>query len=445
MRSARVSSVARVAVSAAPRLSSRARDCTWPVNSSCCKNQILPVLGSRRLDTFTSSVVEDFIMSMKEQGVGLTTQQNAFDTLKKILIDAKRKSALSEDPFEGVVPPEYVPEQVVIPTLEEIHALKAAADDDLRLIIDLMSGCGLRNGEAFAANVERMVANDAYRITEQIDGITHERSRLKPRKPGEFREVPMPATGRDSLLTYQKEHGASAEGYLLSTQRSAQRGHSTLAYRWGRLKDRASIDRKLKPYSLRHYFASNCLSKGIPITDVAEWMGHSDIRITFRIYRHLMPAGGETEVRRGHLRAEHLVDEDTGCGVGGGGDEGESCRGNSRGSPVPEDSADSHAGFLVGYLGSKVQTVPVSVAPVFHLTAPKEVAWRYSVPVFWLLRRNPPEETGSRVHCASAPVPPEFQMTELFAAAARLNRPARALRIVQVPDEVWVRTQSWSS
>ncbi|MFD9007570.1 tyrosine-type recombinase/integrase, partial [Streptomyces sp. NPDC059552] len=42
-------------------------------------------------------------------------------------------------------------------------------------------------------------------------------------------------------------------------------------------------------YSLRHFFASNCLTNGIPITDVAEWMGHKSLDITFKIYRHLMP------------------------------------------------------------------------------------------------------------------------------------------------------------
>jgi hypothetical protein len=52
---------------------------------------------------------------MEEQNVGLATQQNAFDTLRKILIDARRKGGISEDPFEGVVPPEYIPQQVLIP------------------------------------------------------------------------------------------------------------------------------------------------------------------------------------------------------------------------------------------------------------------------------------------------------------------------------------------
>ncbi|WP_259297119.1 tyrosine-type recombinase/integrase [Streptomyces griseoaurantiacus] len=37
--------------------------------------------------------------------------------------------------------------------------------------------------------------------------------------------------------------------------------------------------------SLRHFFASNCLRNGIPITDLAEWMGHRSLDVTFKIYR----------------------------------------------------------------------------------------------------------------------------------------------------------------
>lgn len=39
----------------------------------------------------------------------------------------------------------------------------------------------------------------------------------------------------------------------------------------------------------RHYFASNALGSGIPVTDVGEWMGHKSIEETYRTYRHLMP------------------------------------------------------------------------------------------------------------------------------------------------------------
>jgi hypothetical protein len=34
-------------------------------------------------------------------------------------------------------------------------------------------------------------------------------------------------------------------------------------------------------YGFRHYFASNALGSGIPITGVAEWMGHKSIEETY--------------------------------------------------------------------------------------------------------------------------------------------------------------------
>jgi site-specific recombinase XerD len=249
--------------------------------------QILPALESRRINSFSPTVVDDFIMSMEERKVGLPTQQNTFDTLKKLLRDAHRRGGISDDLFQGVVPPEYIPNRVTIPTLEEIHALKEVGSKALVVIIDLMSGCGHRNGEAFAANLEGMVADDVYRITEQIEGKTCQRAPLKHRKPGEFREVPMPATVRESLLRYAHEAGADENGFLLRTQRSPYWSYKTLEYQWSAARKRAGITRKLNPYTLRHFFASNCLSKGILITDVAEWMGHSNINLTYRIYRQI--------------------------------------------------------------------------------------------------------------------------------------------------------------
>ncbi|WP_329303892.1 hypothetical protein OG410_41430 [Streptomyces sp. NBC_00659] len=93
----------------------------------------------------------------------------------------------ADDSFQGVIPPEYIPNRITIPTLEEIHALKEVRSKALVVIIDLMSGCGHRNGEAFAANLEGMVADDVYRITEQIEGKTRQRSPLKHRRASDFR------------------------------------------------------------------------------------------------------------------------------------------------------------------------------------------------------------------------------------------------------------------
>lgn len=51
---------------------------------------LLPLLGSRRMNTFDHKVVEGFLQTMERNGVGLAAQANAFDKLKAILLDTNR-------------------------------------------------------------------------------------------------------------------------------------------------------------------------------------------------------------------------------------------------------------------------------------------------------------------------------------------------------------------
>lgn len=48
----------------------------------------------------------------------------------------------------------------------------------------MMVGCGLRNGEARAVNVNNIVANDVDRVTEQVHSGTHRLAKLKHREEG---------------------------------------------------------------------------------------------------------------------------------------------------------------------------------------------------------------------------------------------------------------------
>ena len=45
-------------------------------------------------------------------------------------------------------------------------------------------------------------------------------------------------------------------------------------------------------HDLRHTFASLHLSNGTPIAYVSEWMGHSSIELTVKLYGHLQPKQG---------------------------------------------------------------------------------------------------------------------------------------------------------
>ncbi|MEU1409178.1 site-specific integrase [Streptomyces sp. NPDC005728] len=178
---------------------------------------LCPALASRRMNSFDDKVVGGFIRTMERAGAGLVNQANAFDKLRAILLVAHRLGIYSGNPAAGVKPPQYDPARAVIPSLEQLRAIRTAGDDAFMLI-------------------------DGYLLRQQTG----------PRKP-------YPHWGMDN--------------------------------QWRRIRASGEVDipEGMVLYGNRHFYASNCLSNGIPITDVAEWMGHKSADVTFKIYRHLVP------------------------------------------------------------------------------------------------------------------------------------------------------------
>ncbi|MFD8816194.1 tyrosine-type recombinase/integrase [Streptomyces sp. NPDC059627] len=267
---------------------------------SLLQHHLFPLLGSRRMNSFDHKVVEGFIQEMERNGTGLATQSNAFDKLRAILLDAHRLGLFSESPLSGVKAPQYDPTRAAIPSPEQLRGIRSAGDETFTLFVDLMSGCGLRNGEAAAVNLDNIVADDVYRIREQVNQTTAEYGPLKHRRPNDYRDVPLPARVKQTIERYATKHG-TVDGYLLRHPKDPTRAfpYYGLSNQWRRIKERKQDDvpQGMVLYGLRHFFASNCLTHGIPITDVAEWMGHKNIDVTFKIYRHLMPGSISTAAR----------------------------------------------------------------------------------------------------------------------------------------------------
>ncbi|WP_199828720.1 tyrosine-type recombinase/integrase [Streptomyces sp. XY413] len=227
---------------------------------SLLQHHIFPALATRRMSAFDHKVVDGFIRTMEPSGVGLAAQSNAYDKLKSILLDAHRLGLFDDNPLLGVRLPQYDPKRAVIPSPAQLQALRGVGDDVFRLVVELMSGCGLRNGEAAAVNVNNIVADDVYRVTEQVNQTTKKYDRLKHRKLGEYRDVPLPQRTKKAIEWYAEKHG-TIDGYLLRHPQYSGRPFQPylLQNQWQRLKRRGelAIPEGMVIYSLRHFFASN--------------------------------------------------------------------------------------------------------------------------------------------------------------------------------------------
>ncbi|BAJ26420.1 MULTISPECIES: site-specific integrase [Kitasatospora] len=201
------------------------------------RNHLLPVFGSRRMGTFDHKVVEAFIETMERNNVGLAAQKQAFVRLRTILLDAHRLGLYEGSPLDGVQPPQYDPKRAVIPSLAQLAVVRTAGDDAFNLVAELMSGCGLRNGEALAVNIDNIVADDVYRVTEQVNHATKTYARLKHRKVDEYRDVPLPARTKRAIEQYAHTHGA-VDGYLLRNPKDINQAmpHYIISNQWRKIR-----------------------------------------------------------------------------------------------------------------------------------------------------------------------------------------------------------------
>lgn len=121
------------------------------------------------MHTLDSFVVERFITAVERGDVGPATQAQVFRRVKGILKGPHRRGIIGLDPLLDVSPPEYRPGLTVIPTKEQVRHLRAARDRDaFRLVVDLMAGTVLRNGEALAVKVN----NDRAAMEERVGQFT---------------------------------------------------------------------------------------------------------------------------------------------------------------------------------------------------------------------------------------------------------------------------------
>lgn len=136
----------------------------------------------------------------------------------------------------------------------------------------------------FVAAAFRLLILTGCRLREiqtlQWDHITDVGLDLPDTKTG-ARRIPLPAAARAVLSALPRTWGNPyvIEGKLPSTY------VTDLQKPWRRIRDRAGL-RNVRIHDLRHTYASNAVSSGMPIQMVGRLLGHSQIQTTMR-YAHL--------------------------------------------------------------------------------------------------------------------------------------------------------------
>ncbi|MFI6660944.1 tyrosine-type recombinase/integrase [Streptomyces sp. NPDC050523] len=276
---------------------------------------ILPYLGSRPLGSLRPIHIREWLRELQDAGIALTYQRVIFATLSAMLTAAVDDQAIPSNPCRSssVRVPKADPRRVVPWERERVFAVRAALPAQYRALVDLASGCGLRQGEVLGLAVEDIdFAANVVHVIRQVKRIRNRPLFASP-KSGKPRTVPLPASVARRLREHIVQHPSTAvtlpwrvldgkpvTATLLFHHGAAEPVNRNTFNRWTWRPALAAVGvpygRENGTHALRHFYASVLLDAGESVKALSEYLGHHDPGFTLRTYTHLMQSS-ETRTR----------------------------------------------------------------------------------------------------------------------------------------------------
>jgi len=251
------------------------------------ENHLTAAIGSIQLGAINKERLDRLVATLEAKELKPRTVRNVLNVLRRALRDAYEWDLLPALPrFPKIKPPQTSFDYLTLP---EVGLLLAGARDAHdRALLHLAACTGLRAGEILALKWGDIDE------TASVVRVSRSRTRAatKSTKSGRARSIPLTA---DLLRDLRAHGGEDREREGLVFHRGGQpmligRFQEAL---WRTLKN-AKL-RRIRFHDLRHSFASNLISAGVPIVQVQHWLGHSTVSTT-EIYAHLAPRSGDQQI-----------------------------------------------------------------------------------------------------------------------------------------------------
>lgn len=256
-----------------------------------------PSLGKKSIDSIKHSTIEDLIKSLESTDKKVREAPlggSSVDGLIRSVLYSIFQKAIDKDgwihdnPCKNQKIKSAPKVKRYIPTTTEVHKIAHDINGFWRLAVYLMSAAGLRQGEVLGFTVD-CVQGDRLRIYQQrAHGDTH-LTPLKHRKAGDERWIPLDPMLKAEIERHMDEFGIT-KGLLFPAPKTpdVSYSYSTMDRRLNQTMLRLGLYKKdITAHNFRHFFASNCVARGVEIAEVSLMLGHANIQVTFEAYYQL--------------------------------------------------------------------------------------------------------------------------------------------------------------
>ncbi|MBW6436700.1 site-specific integrase [Actinoplanes hulinensis] len=276
------------------------------------RRHLYPFFGHRQLAAIRPGHIREWDTQLVDV-IGSATRAVTFAHLRSIFSAAVDDERIGKNPCsaKSVDPPRPDERKVVPWTLEQVRAVRAAIPARYQPMVDLGSGCGLRQGEIFGLAAEDIdFVNGWLHIRRQVKRV---RSRLVFGLPKNNKDRRIPLA--DAIAEILAQHIADVPplAVTLPWEDPASDRRETVVLLFTTTRKNAINRSDFNPdfwhpavaaaglgrsrdngmHALRHFYASALLDAGETVKALAAYLGHADPGFTLRTYTHLMPASEE--------------------------------------------------------------------------------------------------------------------------------------------------------
>jgi len=231
----------------------------------------------------TSKLLREFVFHLKDVGLSPSSIRRNISAVRTYFRFLLADGAVTRDPSERLETPKRWRTLPEVLTVEEVSRLLAAPtlDDPLafrdRAMLELAYGAGLRVSEWITIGVRDVMLEDKL---VRVFG-----------KGSKERLVPIGRSAIGAIATYTRElrprlEKGGGKGVLFLNARGEPLSRMGAWKILRRYVERARIEKRVSPHTLRHSFATHLLEGGADLRAVQEMLGHADISTT-QIYTHV--------------------------------------------------------------------------------------------------------------------------------------------------------------
>lgn len=266
------------------------------------RRHVYPTFGDRRLSSIMPSEVQAWVSRLtvgdparKAKPLAASTAGVVHAILFSIMAAAVVDRKIKANPCEATKLPKDERVRRVVPmTTEQTLVIRESMPAELRAMVTLGAGTGMRQSEVFGLTLDRLdMLRRTVTVDRQILTVPGRGPAFGPPKTkASVRTIPLPRVVVDALAEHLAAFPALDDGAFAGLVFHHDGGPWTrqaFGHIWRPVVQAAGLPPRTGFHALRHYYASLLIRHGESVKTVQARLGHASAAETLDTYSHLWP------------------------------------------------------------------------------------------------------------------------------------------------------------